>query len=229
MGEIDRISLENGICCALSHSAYLIEDATIMYLADRIPSSFHLAVMAREELGRANLLWKRSAAMGEADTIEADLVIRELKDHKTKLDAGQSTTYVTLPPEMIAAWTAALEKNDKPALDLIHQKRKQIVAQVRKHDPGRLHSCRLKAQYVQLNQDGTWSKPSETERKEAHALILTVASEISGTLLEAEGDKRICDICARAQQPLPTYAEFEARVMTRILSISAQQVNQGDG
>lgn len=101
---------------------------------------------------------------GEADTIEADLVIRELKDHKTKLDVGQLTTYVTLPPETIAALTAALEKNDTPALDLIHQKRKQIVAQVRKHDSGRLHSCRLKAQYVQLNQDGTWSKPSETER-----------------------------------------------------------------
>jgi len=185
MTKIDRASLENGVCYSLSYSAFLIEDATILYLANRISSSFHLAVMAREELGRANLLWKWSSEMGENDMADANEIIEKLKDHKTKLDAGQSTTHVKFPPEMMAAWTAAVEKNDKPALDLIHQKRKRIVAQVRKHDPGRLHSCRLRAQYVKLNQDGTWSKPSETEKKEAHALILTVASEpfITGSYL----------------------------------------------
>ena len=146
MAQIGKAFLENGICYALAHSAYLIEDATILYVAERIPSSFHLAVMAREELGRVNLLWKRSSAMGEADVIEADGLIKELQDHKTKLDAGQSATYITLPPEMMAAWTEAIAKNDRAALDSIDKEVKQMIAQVRKHDPGALHNRRLLAQ-----------------------------------------------------------------------------------
>ena len=89
MAQIGKAYLENGICYALCPSHHLIEDAAILYVAERIPSSFHLAVMAREELGRANLLWKRTSAMGEGDVIEADGLIKELQDHKTKLDAGQ--------------------------------------------------------------------------------------------------------------------------------------------
>ena len=155
--------------------------------------------------------------------VEAKDIIEKLKDHKAKLDAGQSTTHVKFPLEMMTKWAIALKENDKKALDSIHQKRKQMVAQVRKHDPGRLHSRRLMAQYVQLNEDGTWSRPWETKRKETHDLIFTVAVEISGTLLEAEADERIREISARTQQTLPTYSEFEARVLSRLLAEDAQQ------
>ena len=193
-----------------------------MYLANRVSSGFHLAVMAREELGRANLLWKWSSEMEETDMVEAKDIIDKLKDHKAKLDAGQSTTHVKFSPEMMAKWALALRENDRKVLDSIHQKRKQMVAQVRKHDPGSLHNRRLRAQYVQLKEDGTWSRPSETKRKETHDLIFTVAVEISGTLLEAEADERIKAISARTLQALPTYADFETRVVRHLLSEYAQ-------
>ena len=218
MATVNKKCLEHGICHALAHGVYLIEDAAILYAENRIPSSFHLAVMAREELGRANLLWKRALAIGEADSIDADQLIKELKDHKTKLDAGQSTTYIELPPEMMAALTAAIAKNDRAALDAIHQERKRLVEQTRKHDPAALHTRRLLAQYVQLNRDGTWSLPSETVKENAHTLIFTVASEIVGTLLEVDEDPRLRDICAQARQPLPSYSEFERRVFHRLLA-----------
>ena len=161
-----RLSQENvkiGVCLSVAHALRLIEDASILYVTERIASSFHLAVMAREELGRALLLWKQASAMKDADTVDVQDLARQIQHHVAKLDAGQSTTHVELPSGLMAAWTAAIEKNDRMALVEIHKQRTALFAKVRKHDPSLLHKRRLKAQYVDLNGDGSWSKPSDTK------------------------------------------------------------------
>lgn len=45
-----------GACLALANAVRILEDAAMLYAAGRAPTSFHLAVIAREELGRFNIL-----------------------------------------------------------------------------------------------------------------------------------------------------------------------------
>lgn len=223
MGKISKKVLENGICYALVHSANLIEDATILYFEDRISSSFLLTVMAREELGRTNLLSRRSEAMTENETIEFDIIKNELHDHKARLDAGQSTNTFQLTPQFLSKWTEALEKNDREMLDLLHSEKQKIIKKKRKSDPGRYHLHRFKSQYVDLNADGSWSLPSDFEKIKAFELLFIVANEVCDTLLWAESDKGMIEICNRIQQVLPTFAEFEAKVITRLLCGNADK------
>ncbi|MFH0813674.1 MAG: AbiV family abortive infection protein [Pseudomonadota bacterium] len=220
MAQLGKDRLKEGVCYALAHSVHLIEDAVILYLEDRISSSFHLAIMAREELGRATILWKKADGMTDEETVEAESLAAYLREHKIKLDAGQSTTHVRLKAEMVAALTTAIQSNDRVALDKIHRERKRIVSAVRKHDPDRLHKSRLKAQYVDLNSDGSWSNPSDTKKMDAQTIVLTVAVEIGGTLAELESDRSLSDICAKTNVSLPSYAAFEARVTARLLRVS---------
>lgn len=154
--------------------------------------------------------------MKVADTINVQDLASRMQDHVAKLDAGQSITQFVLPSKLMAAWTAAIEKNDRVTLAEIHKQRKAIVTKVRKHDPGLLHKRRLKAQYVDLNWNGTWSKPSDTRKKDAQAIILTVAAEISHSLRWAEEDESFAAVCARAKQSLPNSGEFWNRVIAPV-------------
>lgn len=221
MPQLSQLQVRSGACCALAHAAHLIEDAAILYVANRISSSFALAVLAREEYGRANLLWKRALAMGANETIDSKKLADDLEDHITKLDAGQLTTLVKLPPDLVASWTQAIHAQDKVALAEIGAKRDALVAKIRKHDPGLLHKRRLKALYVDLNEDGTWSRPSQTKKGDAQTLILLVASEIAGSLLETPDDPTMAAACAAAAQVLPTYADIDKRVISHVLTIGA--------
>jgi AbiV family abortive infection protein len=221
MSIVNRKSLRSGACFALAHAASLIEDAAILYEANRISSGFHLAVLAREELGRANLLWKRASTMSLVGSVTVEDLRKGLQDHIAKLDAGQSTTHFKIPAKTMTEWTAAILANDKAALAKVHEKRMAVAAKVRKHDPARLHNLRFKAQYVDIDTNGKWTKPSETKKADAQSLLVTVACEISDTLLWANEDKIFCDACAKAKQKLPTYNEFEANVMQKIFRVGA--------
>lgn len=221
MPQLSQLQVRSGACCALAHAAHLIEDAAILYAANRISSGYALAVLAREEYGRANILWQRASAMSENETLDSESLADELQDHIAKIDAGQLTTLVKLPPDLMASWTQAIHAQDKVALAKIAAKRDALVAQIRKHDPSLLHKRRLKALYVDLNQDGTWSRPSQTKKGDAQTLILFVASEIAGSLLEAADDPTMAAACEAAAQALPTYADIDTRVISHVLTISA--------
>jgi AbiV family abortive infection protein len=221
MPQLSKLQVQSGACCALAHAAHLIEDATILYVANRISTSYALAILAREEYGRANLLWKRASSMGENEAIHSVALGEELQDHIAKLDAGQLTTSIKLTRDHIASWTQAIHAQDKVALAKLSAKRNALVAKVRKHDPSQYHKRRLKALYVDLNPDGTWSRPSETKKIDTQTLILIVASEIAGSLLEVPNDPSILAACAAVAQVLPTYSDIDTRVISHVLTISA--------
>ncbi|MGH7405703.1 MAG: AbiV family abortive infection protein, partial [Candidatus Methylomirabilales bacterium] len=54
---------------ALAHAVHLLGDAALLYGEGRMASSFVLAVSAREELGRSNLLWKRAGGMAAGEIV----------------------------------------------------------------------------------------------------------------------------------------------------------------
>ena len=155
--------------------------------------------------------------MLEGQTIDAAALRKRLSNHVSKLNAGQSTTQVQLPPAFMVAWTSAIEKNDTEALRELHKQRQAIVEAVRAKDPPLLHQRRQRAQYVDLNPGGTWSLPSETLRSDAQSLGLIVASELSG-FLQMAPDDQFAVAFALSGESLPSDTEYDERVILPLLT-----------
>jgi AbiV family abortive infection protein len=212
--QLDGESLRQGACYALEHGTHLAEDAALMYAAKRFSTSFCLAVMAREELGRFNLLWEQSIELGDGGAICAETVAEQLKPHKNKLRAGQSIVPVPMAPDDMAKWTAAISTNDVATIEAISQEVRKRAATVRKHAPSALHKQRLQAQYVDLDpRDGTWSKPSDIDRAEARALIQTVMAEIANVLISAPANPALFRTCERIGLRIPQMGPFTQGVL----------------
>ncbi len=184
--------LVEGCCRALAHAFRLAADATTLFEARRYSSTFVLTVSAREELGRANILWKHSTDAGNHQNLK-----QQLNDHASKLNAGQLTTFYPLPKAMREEFARAIAVQDRDALDRLHAERRSIATRKRKGDPQRTHRRRLIAQYVNMNKN-SWDDPIETTRDETRDLLMTVLTEIADMvrlLLEAEGEmmREVCN------------------------------------
>ena len=119
---IDHESLAIGACYAMAHAVNVLEDAAILYSQKRASSSFHFAVMAREELGRFNLLAERHHGLPANECVDATELARHLQPHKIKLLAGQSVVPVPMTPEELRAWQDAIERNDEDENQLLRPK-----------------------------------------------------------------------------------------------------------
>lgn len=184
---INHESLALGACYALTHAASVLEDAAILYSHKRASSSFHLAVMAREELGRYNLLSERHQQLPINECIDANELTKYLQPHKNKLLAGQSTVPVPMAPEQLEAWKAAILANDDMISCAIEEEIRARAKKLKPHQVATLHQKRLKAQYVDLDsQTGHWSRPTEISLADAQTLILTVMAEISNALINTQ-------------------------------------------
>jgi len=216
---LDADSLRQGALSSLVHCTHLAEDAAIMYAAKRISSSFHLAVMAREELGRFNLLLEQSIDLGDGGTICARELADRLKRHEDKLRAGQSIVPVPMKADEMTKWTAAITANDIATIRTISDAVRKRATSVRQHAPSALHKRRLQAQYVDLNpRDGTWSKPSDIEKTEARALIQTVMAEIANVLIAAGANPSLHQTSERIGQRIPEMGPFTQKVLGNLMS-----------
>jgi AbiV family abortive infection protein len=214
---IDHKGLALGACYALTHSVNLLEDAAVLYSQKRASSSFHLAVMAREELGRFNLLSKWYHDLSASESIDANKLTDYLQPHKIKLLAGQSVVPVPMTPAQLAEWKAAISQNDDTAISVISQQIHARAKKVKPHQAAALHQQRLKAQYVDLDvQTGQWSRPSEMAMAEASTLIRTVMSEIANVLIATQGAQWLHAAFASAGESKPAMGPFTHRIFVRL-------------
>jgi AbiV family abortive infection protein len=179
--------------CAV-HASHLITDAAALYRVGRASSSFLLAVTAREELGKHYILLKEANLVSIDASVSVTAIqsaIRPSKlPHQVKLAAGQSTFQVSasLPKETFS-------------------ERQVRYAQMRKIDADALHQERMTAQYVDLEDDGTWSLPVGLRNDTAHHLILTVACEVADPLRWVPDDP---EASALANSLVPRMPDAEA-------------------
>jgi len=214
---IDRDSLSLGACYALAHAAQLLEDAAALYASKRASSSFHLAVMAREELGRFNLLSEQHHALPENHTVDAKEVVESLSSHTKKLRAGQSVVAVPMSRKAMTEWTAAIERNDEVTVHRISEENHERIDALRQAQANALHQRRLKAQYVDLNpHDGQWSRPSDITTNDASTLIRTVMVEIANVLIASQGNAWLHAALARAGAQRPDMGPFTHRIFARL-------------
>jgi AbiV family abortive infection protein len=204
---MDRDSTMQGATHALGHAVRLLEDAAILYATKRTSSSFLLAVAAREEVGRFNILTSAANQILEGASISVEDMRRRLKPnrkpHQVKLQAGQSTFYTRSP---------------LPVESFVE--RQQRYAELRKSDSEALHNDRLAAQYVELRANGTWSVPSATRLQDAHQLIWTIAGEIGDLLRWSETDIEFRELLSRFSESLPRSEDF----LNRMFSLPAGDV-----
>lgn len=214
---IDHASLALGACYALTHAVNVLEDATVLYSHKRASSSFHLAVMAREELGRFNLLSERHLGLPANECVDAKDLTQYLQPHKIKLLAGQSVVPVPLTPEQLAVWKAEISRNDEAASSAISQQVRVRAEKVKPHQAAALHQQRLKAQYVDLDlQTGQWSRPSEVSMADASNLIRTIMAEIANVLIATQGAAWLHAAFASAGESKPDMGLFTHRIFARL-------------
>ncbi|MBM4306887.1 MAG: AbiV family abortive infection protein [Deltaproteobacteria bacterium] len=217
--KLDGERLREGACYALEHCTHLTEDAATMYAAQRFATSFCLAVMAREELGRFNLLWEQSVELAEDGVICANSLAERLKPHEEKIRAGQSIVPVPMKPEEMRRWTAAITANDTATIEAIIAAVRMRTATVRKHAPSALHKRRLQAQYVDLDPaTGIWSTPSSIKKTEARALVHTVMAEIANVLIAAQSNGALLRTSERIGLRLPQMGPFTHNVLGRLVN-----------
>lgn len=214
---VDHESLAIGACYAIAHAVNVIEDAAILYSQKRPSSSFHLAVMALEELGRFNLLVKRRHGLPANECVYATELARQLQPHKIKLLAGQSVVHVPMTPEELRAWQTAIERNDETASSAISQQIRTRAAKLKPHQATALHQHRLKAQYVDLDpQTAQWSRPSEVSMADSSTLIRTVLAEISNALIAAQGIAWLHAAFDSIGECIPDMGPFTHRIFARL-------------
>jgi AbiV family abortive infection protein len=212
--QVDRALIFEGMCHALAHAAHVVEDAAILYASKRVSSSFHLAVMAREELGRCNLLWKHHEQLSSSQTIDAEQLAKSLSSHTEKLRAGQRLAPVSIPLETWAKLEQALRRGDMVAVNEVTTSIDSRQQSFLKRQPNDLHMRRLTAQYVDLDTlQGRWTTPSEVTREEAATLIQTVMTEISLLLLAGQANALPRRPFERANVSLPDGFPFVQRVL----------------
>ena len=210
---IDQECLALGACYALTHSVNALEDAAALYSQKRASSSFHLAVMAREELGRFNLLSERHQGLPADEWIDANELTELLQHHKTKLLAGQSVVPVPMTSEKLNAWKAAISSSEVGARSELSQQIRERATKLKPHQAAALHRQRLKAQYVNLDlQTGQWSRPSEVSMADASTLIRTVMAEIANVLLATHGAAWLHAAFASAGERKPDMGPFTHRI-----------------
>jgi AbiV family abortive infection protein len=184
--------------CAV-HASHLVIDAAAMLRAGRASSSFLFAVTAREELGKHYILLNKANALGPGATVDVATVqsaIRPKKSpHQAKLAAGQSTFQISqpLPKESFA-------------------ERQARYGEMRKVDADALHRERLAAQYVDLEDDGSWSLPLNLPTDAAHQLILTVACEVADPLRWVHEDSEASALARTLALPMPDAEVFMREV-----------------
>jgi AbiV family abortive infection protein len=144
--------------------------------------------MAREELGRFNLLFDRRHELSDDGIVDAKELTMSLQPHKLKLQAGQTFVAVPLAPDRLAAREAAILQNDVSTMATISAELQKKARELKPHQAADLHQRRLKAQYVDFDlENERWSRPSDVSMADASALIRTVLAEICNAILSSQG------------------------------------------
>ena len=171
-----------------------------------------MAVMAREEHGRFQLLASRYASMSDTDTVSAKVLLLELKDHKPKLSAGQSVTPVPMSAPERKEWEEACLSGNEAVASAISGRIRARAKKIKPHQVAALHVRRMRAQYVDIDvSTGEWTTPTSITLDEADGLLRTIHAELANTLIVAPKMLWLRDAQMTCQVSVPAMGEFSHR------------------
>lgn len=157
-----------GALYALEQCGLLLNDAIQLVELRRYPTAAGIALLAREELGRHEMLlgfWRDSIA---GKSIARDALDKPLRGHENKQRHGSlSLNYMLGPDDQLnhllrARQTASPGSDEWRAAD---QQIRVIDARRRRGQPEARHSMRMRAFYVDQGDGDAWLRPSDLQHQ----------------------------------------------------------------
>jgi AbiV family abortive infection protein len=174
--------LAEGALRALEQAFRLADDAFLLFEKERWPTAVVLALFAREELGRYDLLAEAVRDTKAGKSVSASSIAKRCEDHVEKLRRGYVTTTIRLAETDAASWEAFFKdpgtpesKTFRERLDRMHQAKAK-----RQHEDA--HKMRLRALYVELSPSGKWVLPSDVSREDAEVEVRAAAADCANTV-----------------------------------------------
>jgi len=175
---LSAADLLKGVWYAFERCGQLLADAMTLYERHAWATSVGLAMLAREEFGKARIwlrLWEDVAIHGRLVTIEE--AQDAVEDHLTKqrnalLSITQRADITTNLGQLLADAIAQDPQHPEVRADA-RRRLEDITDRLRKRLPGDRHSDRLRAFYVDLTDTGGWSRPVEAFSEQRARDVLT--------------------------------------------------------
>jgi AbiV family abortive infection protein len=155
MTTVSPDALLRGAWFALEQCGLLIEDASILFERQRYATAVGLALLAREELGRHQILFEfwHAASSGHPPTV--DTVQKASIDHTTKQRRGRlSLTFTATDSESQLGRLLATAPPDNPQFVALQE-------QMWRRQPDARRVMRERAFYVDLTDAEQWTRPSQ--------------------------------------------------------------------
>jgi AbiV family abortive infection protein len=213
---LNRTDLFKGAILALNHSASVLEAAASLYADGRVVTCFLLATLAREELGRFALLQAKAHSLSHDAKVEPAALKGMLDKHLAKLRAGQTTYPVPMPLDWMDEWKRAIEHGDSKALEQLRPEWERAKRVIRRREPNDTHRRRLQTQYVDPQEDGSWSGPDSISDEDVRVALMGTAAGIANTLIGLQSDPDLRVVAVESGLMLPNMGDFMTRVLGKI-------------
>ncbi len=164
--------LLQGAYYALEQAGYLLQDARVLYGRGRYASSFALAVLGREEIGRARIYQRKRRAVLTGNTVNLQSLKAELSGrggHVRKITASQQIIGVPVSAGFLGDLPVPGSPEERELLEHLDQKRRILEEQ----RPKEAQQRKLRALYVDHAEDGPyWLRPiAEITHGEADLML----------------------------------------------------------
>lgn len=178
---VEGNTLAEGSWYAIEQAGRLMHAANAVFLSGDHCSSLVLAMMAREEIGRANILRECALAANNGKRFTVREIRERTKDHEEKQDRGAPGVY--LQPEAGTPLYKAMSEQSNLACNSSEWLNAEVfiqqeVKRIEKNQPEKRHRHRMRAMYVDLSRDGRqWLRPWTVDKVVAKTEISNAASD----------------------------------------------------
>ena len=158
--------LLRGSLCALQQCGLLLLDAVALAEEHRLPTAAGIAMLALEELGRHRILLDLCRKSAEGTVVTRKQVTAACGNHETKQRRGQGSLSFRERKDSPLGKLIHAEMHHRPGSPEYRDAEENLRMSGKKRlrrQPAYRHAKRMRAFYVDLNTDGTWSLPRQLD------------------------------------------------------------------
>jgi AbiV family abortive infection protein len=174
---IKAAALRAGSLFALEQAGHLLNDALLLYSERRYASGLALAVFAREEIGRSQLLAELAVRAEGGELVTAPMVKAACDEHEKKLKLAYTGVSIAFNAAEGAHILPVLGNRSHPDHAKVRAAFDRRVRTIRGQMPKQNHAARMRSVYVDLTTEGDWNRPANVSRAEAFEILNQAAGD----------------------------------------------------
>ncbi len=211
--------LLQGAVYALEQCGHLLHDANVLYRSRSHATAVVLAAFAREELGRANILFDLRDRVVAGEAVTTERVRESCDDHETKQEWAVASTQISTTNDTVLGkllQTRHQKESQTEEWKAADNAIKKIDASQRKRAKTDRHQQRMRSLYVEPNESGLgWNRPRDIGRQAAHDFLNHAVNDYSGRrqkidlgLLRGHDDQLLQELTDWKEKPEPPAPEW---------------------